>query len=356
MHVHEISRRNGRLALRMDDAPLVVEDSDELQFQGSGYYFAPTGLSRRPPLHKNSRTMKLRPRDVISYQGQDFVVEGILSYKLAGKIYPLARAVDGDEVRWIEPLMDDLDAIDCCSFARCGTCAWPRRHPPTIAYKGASYVPRLSGTATVDVEGSVSDRAAGSCELWRYRAAGDLFLQIEKWSGKNRHPGGRIHSQRHGPGVPGALTRRRTCTRSCCFATAKATGTRKTASPAGRTSTLGQGPRGGQAAGQLLKSEGYTFDLAFTSVLKRAIRTLWIVLDEMDLLWLPVERNWRLNERHYGALQGLNKAETAAEFGDEQVKIWRRSYDIPPPPSSPATGATRATTVATTISPHRSCR
>jgi 2,3-bisphosphoglycerate-dependent phosphoglycerate mutase len=84
-------------------------------------------------------------------------------------------------------------------------------------------------------------------------------------------------------------------------------------------------------AGRLLKEDGYTFDLAFTSVLKRAIRTLWIALDEMDLMWIPVEKCWRLNERHYGALQGLNKAETAAKHGEAQVKIWRRSYDIPPP-------------------------
>ena len=84
-------------------------------------------------------------------------------------------------------------------------------------------------------------------------------------------------------------------------------------------------------AGQLLKAEGYAFDVAYTSVLKRAIRTLWIVLDEMDLMWIPVHRAWRLNERHYGALQGLNKAETAAKHGDAQVKIWRRSYDVPPP-------------------------
>jgi 2,3-bisphosphoglycerate-dependent phosphoglycerate mutase len=87
-----------------------------------------------------------------------------------------------------------------------------------------------------------------------------------------------------------------------------------------------------KAAGELFKKEGYTFDQAFTSVLKRAIRTLWLALDEMDQLWLPVERSWRLNERHYGALQGLNKAETAAKFGEDQVKVWRRSYDIPPPP------------------------
>jgi 2,3-bisphosphoglycerate-dependent phosphoglycerate mutase len=84
-------------------------------------------------------------------------------------------------------------------------------------------------------------------------------------------------------------------------------------------------------AGRLLKAEGFEFDLAFTSVLKRAIRTLWIVLDEMDLMWLPVERSWRLNERHYGALQGLDKAQTVAKHGAEQVKIWRRSYDVPPP-------------------------
>jgi 2,3-bisphosphoglycerate-dependent phosphoglycerate mutase len=85
-------------------------------------------------------------------------------------------------------------------------------------------------------------------------------------------------------------------------------------------------------AGQLLRAGGFVFDVAHVSVLKRAIRTLWIILGEMDLMWLPVENYWRLNERHYGALQGLNKSETAAKFGEEQVKIWRRSYDVPPPP------------------------
>jgi len=80
-----------------------------------------------------------------------------------------------------------------------------------------------------------------------------------------------------------------------------------------------------------LKEAGYTFDVAYTSVLKRAIRTLWTVLDELDLMWIPVFRSWRLNERHYGALQGLNKSETAAKFGEDQVKIWRRSYDVRPP-------------------------
>jgi len=89
------------------------------------------------------------------------------------------------------------------------------------------------------------------------------------------------------------------------------------------------------SAGRLLKAGGYVFDIAYTSVLKRALRTNWIVLDELDLLWIPVERSWRLNERHYGALQGLNKAETAATHGEAQTKVWRRSYDVPPPPLTP---------------------
>lgn len=92
-----------------------------------------------------------------------------------------------------------------------------------------------------------------------------------------------------------------------------------------------QGVGEAHAAGQLLKQQGYSFDLAYTSVLKRANKTLNIVLEELDALWLPVEHSWRLNERHYGALQGLNKGETAAKFGDDQVLMWRRSYDVPPP-------------------------
>ena len=92
-----------------------------------------------------------------------------------------------------------------------------------------------------------------------------------------------------------------------------------------------QGNQEAIAAGKLLRELGYSFDIAYTSVLKRAIRTLWHIQDQMDLMWIPVIRDWRLNERHYGALQGLNKAETAAKYGDEQVHIWRRSYDIPPP-------------------------
>ncbi|HEU4777706.1 MAG TPA: 2,3-diphosphoglycerate-dependent phosphoglycerate mutase [Telluria sp.] len=86
------------------------------------------------------------------------------------------------------------------------------------------------------------------------------------------------------------------------------------------------------AAGAVLKEAGFTFDLAYTSVLKRAIRTLWLTLDAMDMMYLPIEHDWRLNERHYGALQGLDKGETAAKYGDEQVLVWRRSYDTPPPP------------------------
>lgn len=93
-----------------------------------------------------------------------------------------------------------------------------------------------------------------------------------------------------------------------------------------------QGIEEARKAGQLMKKEGFVFDIAFTSVLKRAVKTLWLALEEMDLMWIPVHNNWRLNERHYGALQGLNKAETAAKFGEEQVLTWRRSYDVPPPP------------------------
>jgi 2,3-bisphosphoglycerate-dependent phosphoglycerate mutase len=98
----------------------------------------------------------------------------------------------------------------------------------------------------------------------------------------------------------------------------------------------GAGREEAREAGKLLKSEGFTFDVAFTSVLRRAIRTLWIALDELDLMWIPVQHAWQLNERHYGALQGLNKAQTAAQFGEEQVLVWRRSYDIPPPELDPS--------------------
>jgi len=93
-----------------------------------------------------------------------------------------------------------------------------------------------------------------------------------------------------------------------------------------------------KAAGELLKKEGFIFDVAYASVLKRALNTLWTVLQELDSVWIPIEKDWRLNERHYGALQGLNKAETAAKYGDEQVLVWRRSYDIPPPPLEKSDG------------------
>ena len=92
-----------------------------------------------------------------------------------------------------------------------------------------------------------------------------------------------------------------------------------------------QGLAEAKRGGELLRAEGFVFDVAFTSVLKRAIRTLWIALDEMDLMWIPIHNSWRLNERHYGALQGLNKAETATKYGDEQVLVWRRSYNVRPP-------------------------
>ena len=97
-----------------------------------------------------------------------------------------------------------------------------------------------------------------------------------------------------------------------------------------------KGKEEARQAGRLLKEAGLSFDLTYTSVLRRAIRTLWITLDEMDLMWLPTVHSWRLNERHYGALQGLNKTETAAQYGDDQVLVWRRSYDIPPMPLDPS--------------------
>jgi 2,3-bisphosphoglycerate-dependent phosphoglycerate mutase len=110
------------------------------------------------------------------------------------------------------------------------------------------------------------------------------------------------------------------------------------------------------AAGKLLKAEGYDFDIAYTSVLKRAIHTLNYCLEEMDRIWLPVVKDWRLNERHYGGLQGLNKADMAKQYGDEQVLIWRRSYDTPPPPWKPTTRAASARIRATpSCSPSR-CR
>jgi len=97
-----------------------------------------------------------------------------------------------------------------------------------------------------------------------------------------------------------------------------------------------QGIEEARSGAALLKEGGYTFDLAFTSVLKRAIKTLWIILEEMDLMWIPIYNSWRLNERHYGALQGLNKMEMVERYGPEQVHIWRRSYDVPPPPLEPS--------------------
>src|SRR2546421_216516 len=96
-----------------------------------------------------------------------------------------------------------------------------------------------------------------------------------------------------------------------------------------------RGAEEAKRAGEVLKEAGFVFDCAYTSVLKRAIKTLWLALEKMDLMWIPVRHSWRLNERHYGALQGLNKGEMAAKFGDEQVLLWRRSYDVPPPPLEP---------------------
>jgi len=127
--------------------------------------------------------MKLKQRDVVSTQGKDYVVEGVLTYRLGGKVYRLARVVDGTAVRWVEPLMDDIDDR-ILMFEEVGDLDISTPPPSTISYRGKSYVPRLSGQAQVEVSGNIPDRAAGACELWRTRAAGDLFLQIERWPDK----------------------------------------------------------------------------------------------------------------------------------------------------------------------------
>ena len=127
--------------------------------------------------------MKLKVRDIVSHQGKDYVVEGLVTYSVGGKTYPLARTVEGARVAWIEPLMDELDDR-ILLFSEVKDLEVGTPPPPTISYKGKSYLPRFGGAATVTVDGKVSDRKGGSCEVWRYRAAGDVFLQIEKWPDK----------------------------------------------------------------------------------------------------------------------------------------------------------------------------
>ena len=125
--------------------------------------------------------MKLRLRDIVSYQGKDFVVEGLLTYRVGGKSHRLARMVDGQTVRWLEPLAHDLDdrvlLFEEITGLDVGT-----PPPSTVVYQGSSYLPRFDGAATVEVSGRVPDRVGASCDVWRYRAAGDHFLQIERWS------------------------------------------------------------------------------------------------------------------------------------------------------------------------------
>jgi len=124
--------------------------------------------------------MKLRLRDIVSYQGKDFLVEGLLTYRLSGKSLRLGRLVDGATVRWLEPLSDDLDER-VLLFEEVTDLSVGAPPPSSVSYQGRSYLPRLSGPAAVEVAGQVPDRVAGTCELWRYRAAGDLYLQIERW-------------------------------------------------------------------------------------------------------------------------------------------------------------------------------
>ncbi len=279
--------------------------------------------------------MKLRLRDVISHQGNDHLVEGLLTYRLGATTLTLARTTSGDSVTWVEPLTDDMDDR-ILMFRQLApgdltvNLAASTPPPTTIVYKGQTYVPRLSGVGTVTAVGNVADRSAGECAVWRYRASGDVFLQIEKWPDRQVIlAGASVHKAMvEVSNTPGAPAHKLVLLRH-----GESDWNRENRFTGWTDVDLSdKGRQEAKAAGQLLKKEGFTFDVAFSSLLKRAVRTLNMVLDEMDQLWLPVSRSWRLNERHYGALQGLNKAETAAKFGDDQVKVWRRSYDVPPPP------------------------
>lgn len=126
--------------------------------------------------------MALKPRDVVSYLGRDYVVEGVVTYKLAGKSHPLARVVDGDAVLWIEPLMDDLDDR-MLVLAEVHDLDIGTPPPPSISYRQSAFVPRWSGATTVEIQGQVPGQSTGPREVWRYRASGDLFLQIESRGG-----------------------------------------------------------------------------------------------------------------------------------------------------------------------------
>jgi hypothetical protein len=125
--------------------------------------------------------MKLRLRDIFSYQGKDYVTEGLVTYRLGGKAYKLARVVDGNTVLWVEPLADDADDR-LLIFAEIPPLDLSTPPPSTISYDGKTFLPKLSGPCTTELAGKVPDRVAGPCELWRYRAAGDVYLQIERWS------------------------------------------------------------------------------------------------------------------------------------------------------------------------------
>jgi hypothetical protein len=124
--------------------------------------------------------MKLRLRDIFSYQGKDYLTEGLVTYRLSGKVYRLARVVDGKTVLWVEPLVDDSDDR-LLVFSEVPDLDLTLPPPGTISHDGKSFLPKLSGLATAELAGKVPDRLAGACELWRYRAAGDVFLQIERW-------------------------------------------------------------------------------------------------------------------------------------------------------------------------------
>jgi len=135
------------------------------------------------PRYGAAAAMKLSIRDVVAHQGRDWIVEGIAAFKVAGNVYPLARVVDGQDVRYVEPLLNDIDdrVLMLEAINDLQVSAPP---PDSLSYKGQSFLPRAAGAAVVAVEGKMPDRKTGECQLWRYRAAGDLFIQIEQWDGK----------------------------------------------------------------------------------------------------------------------------------------------------------------------------
>ena len=279
-----------------------------------------------------TRTHGIHLRDVVSYTAADYLVEGLISYRLGKRKRVLARLVDGERVLWMDPLPDEID--ERVLFLEE---VHDPRHDRTTAgqhlVQGANLPARVRGSG----RGGDQRTDAGA-------RVGDLRGVALSRSGRYLHPNRGVARQpdRFGwpLGPPGHATNtaRKVREETAMYKLVLLRHGESTWNKENRftgwtdVDLSEKGRQEAKTGAQALKDGGYIFDVAYTSVLKRAIRTLGCVLDTLDLMWIPVHRSWRLNERHYGALQGLNKSETAAKYGEAQVKIWRRSYDIPPPP------------------------